>query len=76
MSTVISADFGMFSSYFGDDNARDYHVPNAVMHSPFWNMLHKTRDEIPFTVVVVGLFVLSAPCGLKAKTEQRPTSKY
>ena len=23
----------MFSSYFGGDNVRDYHVPNAGMHS-------------------------------------------
>jgi hypothetical protein len=30
-------------------------------------MAPQDRDEIPFTVVVVGLCVLAAPCGLKAK---------
>ena len=38
-------------------------------------MAPNDRDEIPLTSGVVGLFVLSAPCGLKAKTEQRPTEK-
>ena len=33
MSSVISDDYWMFSSYFGGDNVRDSHVPNAVMHS-------------------------------------------
>ena len=39
-------------------------------------MAPQDREEIPFTVVGVGLCVLAAPCGLKATTEQRPTWNY
>ena len=88
MSSVITDDFGMFSSYLVIISEIIMFLMLACIHwfihyqvlrvtwqikTPFRHMAPQDRDEIPFTVVVVGLCVLAASCGLKAKTEQRPT---